>query len=184
MDGTPPPTSLRPDPVPTRYLPKGVPALTALSAALWWLCSVASSSWTNRLIAAKDHASVQVRAPWLSMRAACAAPNRTTSARNPRGRTSVQRRVPLSDGCAPLASRVAGLQINVGLVDKSTGLYTQEFKTFALCGYIRSKVRHHCPSALRRTRSSFLAGTRKEAAGEGGFSCCGGGPADDERAKL
>ena len=26
------------------------------------------------------------------------------------------------------------------MVDKSTGLYTQEFKTFALCGYIRSKA--------------------------------------------
>eukprot|EP00940_MAST-03C_sp_MAST-3C-sp2_P001891 g1891.t1 len=45
-------------------------------------------SWTNRLIAAKDHSSVQ---------------------------------------------------INVGKVDQSTGLYKNEYTTYALCGYIRSK---------------------------------------------
>lgn len=48
---------------------------------------VSCSSWTNRLIRAKDHASVQ---------------------------------------------------INVGDVD-ARGLYTGEYKTFALCGYIRFK---------------------------------------------
>ena len=48
------------------------------------------SSWTHRLITAKDHASVQ---------------------------------------------------INVGNVDPATGRYTGDFKTFAICGYIRSKVR-------------------------------------------
>lgn len=51
---------------------------------------VARSSWTHRLITAKDHASVQ---------------------------------------------------INVGSVDPATGRYTGEFKTYAICGYIRSKVR-------------------------------------------
>ena len=30
-------------------------------------------------------------------------------------------------------------QINVGHVDKATGLYTREWNTYALCGYIRSK---------------------------------------------
>ena len=49
------------------------------------------SSWTHRLITAKDHASVQ---------------------------------------------------INVGNVDAATGRYTGDFKTYAICGYIRSKVRH------------------------------------------
>lgn len=33
----------------------------------------------------------------------------------------------------------AAVQINVGNVDPSTGRYTGEFKTFALCGYIRNK---------------------------------------------
>jgi small subunit ribosomal protein S21e len=45
-------------------------------------------SWTNRLIAAKDHASVQ---------------------------------------------------INFGVADKSSGVWTRENKTFALAGYIRAK---------------------------------------------
>ena len=52
------------------------------------LCQI-NSSWTRRLISAKDHASVQ---------------------------------------------------INVGEVDPATGRYTGNFKTFALCGYIRDKV--------------------------------------------
>lgn len=47
------------------------------------------SSWTKRLITAKDHAAVQ---------------------------------------------------INIGNVDAATGRYTGEFKTFALCGYVRDKV--------------------------------------------
>mmetsp|Transcript_51120 Transcript_51120/g.161666 ORF Transcript_51120/g.161666 Transcript_51120/m.161666 type:complete len:80 (+) Transcript_51120:76-315(+) len=45
-------------------------------------------SWTNRLITAKDHASVQ---------------------------------------------------INIGKIDPSTGRYTGEYHTVALCGYIRNK---------------------------------------------
>lgn len=52
------------------------------------------SSWTHRLITAKDHASVQ---------------------------------------------------INVGIVDPATGRYTGDFKTYAICGYIRSKVRLRLP---------------------------------------
>ena len=47
-----------------------------------------NSSWTNRLIASKDHAAVQ---------------------------------------------------INVGHVDNNTGVYTGDSKSYALCGYIRSK---------------------------------------------
>lgn len=31
------------------------------------------------------------------------------------------------------------MQINLGNVDPATGRYTGEFKTFALCGYIRDK---------------------------------------------
>lgn len=33
----------------------------------------------------------------------------------------------------------ASVQINVGNVDPDTGKYTGDFKTFALCGYIRDK---------------------------------------------
>lgn len=39
------------------------------------------------------------------------------------------------------------MQINIGNVDPATGRYTGEFKTFALCGYVRDKVRFpaaHC----------------------------------------
>jgi hypothetical protein len=40
------------------------------------------------------------------------------------------------------------VQINLGNVDPATGRYTGEFKTFALCGYIRDKVRSG-PNAAR-----------------------------------
>mmetsp|Transcript_11458 Transcript_11458/g.39938 ORF Transcript_11458/g.39938 Transcript_11458/m.39938 type:complete len:81 (-) Transcript_11458:145-387(-) len=33
----------------------------------------------------------------------------------------------------------AAVQINVGNVDPDTGKYTGDFRTFALCGYIRDK---------------------------------------------
>ena len=39
------------------------------------------------------------------------------------------------------------MQINVGDVDPATGRYTGSFKTFALCGYIRDKVRRACARA-------------------------------------
>ncbi len=35
----------------------------------------------------------------------------------------------------------AAVQINVGNVDPATGKYTGDYKTFALCGYVRDKVR-------------------------------------------
>eukprot|EP00466_Bigelowiella_natans_P012774 jgi/Bigna1/46718/estExt_Genewise1.C_60253 len=35
----------------------------------------------------------------------------------------------------------AAVQINVGHVDPGTGVYTSEYTTFALCGYIRFKGR-------------------------------------------
>lgn len=34
----------------------------------------------------------------------------------------------------------ASVQINVGNVDPATGKYTGDYKTFALCGYVRDKV--------------------------------------------
>jgi hypothetical protein len=74
--------------------------LTRRCAAIWCPAATAAnsyrrcrphrSSWTKRLITAKDHAAVQ---------------------------------------------------INIGNVDAATGRYTGEFKTFALCGYIRDKVK-------------------------------------------
>lgn len=71
---------------------RGDLALKEVSSARPYL--LFCSSWTKRLITAKDHASVQ---------------------------------------------------INVGDVDPATGRYTGTFKTFALCGYIRDKVRRgHC----------------------------------------
>ena len=57
----------------------------------WFRCS----SWTKRLITAKDHAAVQ---------------------------------------------------INIGNVDPATGTYTGDYQTFALCGFVRTKVRGVCCS--------------------------------------
>lgn len=35
----------------------------------------------------------------------------------------------------------ASVQINVGKVDPATGTYTGEFQSYALCGFVRGKVR-------------------------------------------
>ncbi len=59
----------------------------------------------------------------------------------------------------------AAVQINIGDVDPATGKYTGSFKTFALCGYIRDKVREKeaalcaggktlAPAALRASPAS------------------------------
>jgi len=39
--------------------------------------------------------------------------------------------------CNPTARR--SVQINVGTIDPTTGLYTNTYKTYALSGYVRSK---------------------------------------------
>jgi len=77
-----------------------IPRKWCVKAALLQTCRVACccahavppacSSWTKRLITAKDHAAVQ---------------------------------------------------INVGNVDPATGVYTREYQTFALSGFVRQKVR-------------------------------------------
>lgn len=48
----------------------------------------------------------------------------------------------------------AAVQINVGDVDPSTGRYTNTSKTYAICGYIRAKVRRR-PQRRLRARVSW-----------------------------
>jgi small subunit ribosomal protein S21e len=38
------------------------------------------------------------------------------------------------------ANDTAAVQINVGDIDPETGLYTKSYKTYALCGYLRSQA--------------------------------------------
>ena len=70
------------------------------------------SSWTNRLINAKDHASVQVRR-------VCGLRLRT-----PRHFTLLS----------------LSLQIKVANIDATTGKYEGDYQVYALCGFIRGKV--------------------------------------------
>lgn len=89
------------------------------------------SSWTHRLITAKDHASVQ---------------------------------------------------INVGNVDAATGRYTGDFKTYAICGYIRSKVRRTTLCVIPRAPadSSHRPFSERERHGVHSAYCRGRGCAGTE----
>ena len=70
----------------------------------------------------------------------------------------------------------AAVQINVGNVD-AQGLYTGSFKTFALCGYIRDKVRFR-PCELREAlRAPEGPGARARVAGASRRAARGGSAA-------
>eukprot|EP00471_Norrisiella_sphaerica_P004512 CAMPEP_0184486728 /NCGR_PEP_ID=MMETSP0113_2-20130426/8423_1 /TAXON_ID=91329 /ORGANISM="Norrisiella sphaerica, Strain BC52" /LENGTH=107 /DNA_ID=CAMNT_0026868739 /DNA_START=12 /DNA_END=335 /DNA_ORIENTATION=- len=67
----------------------------------------------------------------------------------------------------------AAVQINVGHVDAATGTYTNEYTTFALCGYIRflsrgdeSLNRLAAESGLMRSMGSFPHPSKSSAEAE------------------
>ena len=110
-------------------------------------------SWTNRLIEAKDKASVQVRrrprppSPPL--------PAYHQSHHHPR---HPYRRLPTPPPTLPTTHRV---QFAVGDIDPASGLYTGDTKTIAIAGY----VRHHSESDMAvwhlHTKGTRSAATQK-----------------------
>jgi small subunit ribosomal protein S21e len=59
---------------------------------------------------------------------------------------SLRRPNPLSSPCSSYTNKIlaandtAAVQINVADIDPATGLFTKTYKTFALCGYLRSQA--------------------------------------------
>ena len=104
-------------------------------------------SWTNRLIEAKDKASVQVR-EW------CRAPPPPP---RPRPRPPTPPLPPLTTNIFPRRHT----QFAVGDIDPASGLYTGDTKTIAIAGY----VRHHSESDMAvwhlHTKGTRSAATQK-----------------------